>query len=482
MIWPFSKRNRPQRPAPLRASYDVAQTTDENSNHWKWTDALSADQANSSSVRKTIRERARYEANNNTYAKGMLLTLANDTVGTGPRLQVSTPDRDINSQIEMRWNEWAEEINLADKLWTLKMSKTLDGESFAHFVTDADHSSPISLDLVLSEAEQFATPFSANGLLSTVVDGVTLNELGHPVTYHRLRNHPGDLSLVDFTGDEIPASQVVHIYRADRPGQHRGVSEIVSALPLYAMLRRFTLATIASAETAADLSAILHTQAGAVSEPDAIDALDRVPIARRAILTMPEGWDITQFKAEHPATTYQNFKSEIVNEIARCLNMPFNIAAGNSAGYNYSSGKLDHQIYFKSIKVERGYLERVCLDKILAAWIQEAALIPGFFPAEFVALPHQWNWPGSEPLDPFKEANAQRLRLKNGMTSYAAEYAKEGKDWEVEHQRQADSLGLKVEDFRLLLTNQLYGSITITERILEEAGHITPEEENTGDA
>ena len=479
MMWPFGKRKAP---ASVRGSYDVAQTTDENTNHWRWTDDLSPDQANSSSVRKTIRERARYETANNTYAKGMLLTLANDTVGTGPRLQVLTPDRDVNAQIEMRWNEWADEVRLADKLWTLKLSKTLDGESFAHLVTNTNHRSPITLDLVLSEAEQFATPFNAGSLLSSEVDGITLDDFGNPVTYHRLRSHPGDLSLVDFTADKIPASQVIHLYRTDRPQQHRGVSEIVSALPLYSMLRRFTLATIAGAETAADISALLHTQAGAVAAPDAIDALDRVPIARRAILTMPEGWDITQFKSETPATTYQMFKHEIVNEIARCLNMPFNVAACNSAGYNYSSGKLDHQIYFKSIKVERSYIERTACDKLLDEWIKEASLIPGFFPSELASLPHQWNWPGMEPLDPFKEANAQRLRLENGMTSYPAEYAREGKDWEVEQQRQAESLGLKVEDYRLLLVNRLYGSITITGRILEETGQLEPEDDDDAES
>ena len=67
--------------------------------------------------------------------------------------------------------------------------------------------------------------------------------------------------------------------------------------------------------------------------------------------------------------------------------------------------------------------------------------------------------PGNEPLDPAKEANAQRTRLEMGMTSYPAEYAKDGKDWEVEQVRQAESLGLDVETYRLLLTSKLYGTV-----------------------
>ena len=45
---------------------------------------------------------------------------------------------------------------------------------------------------------------------------------------------------------------------------------------------------------------------------------------------------------------------------------------------------------------------------------------------------HVWFWDGHEHVDPLKEANAQDKRLKNGTTSLAAEYARQGKDWETE--------------------------------------------------
>ena len=45
--------------------------------------------------------------------------------------------------------------------------------------------------------------------------------------------------------------------------------------------------------------------------------------------------------------------------------MPFNVAACNSSGYNYASGRLDHQTYFKSIRVEQEHLACVVLDRAL---------------------------------------------------------------------------------------------------------------------
>ena len=48
------------------------------------------DAAASPAVRRTLRNRARYEVANNSYARGIVLTLANDSIGTGPRLQLLT--------------------------------------------------------------------------------------------------------------------------------------------------------------------------------------------------------------------------------------------------------------------------------------------------------------------------------------------------------------------------------------------------------
>ena len=69
--------------------------------------------------------------------------------------------------------------------------------------------------------------------------------------------------------------------------------------------------------------------------------------------TLPDGWKLGQIKAEQPGTSYAEFKREILNEIARCLNMPYNIAAGDSSDYNYASGRLDHQTYYRAIRIEQ---------------------------------------------------------------------------------------------------------------------------------
>ena len=97
-LWPFTQ---------LRARYDAAQTTAENARHWAMADGLSPDAAMTPDVRRTLRNRARYEVANNSYAKGMTLTVAGDCVGTGPRLQLLTEDNQTNRIVEQAFAEWA---------------------------------------------------------------------------------------------------------------------------------------------------------------------------------------------------------------------------------------------------------------------------------------------------------------------------------------------------------------------------------------
>jgi len=181
--------------------------------------------------------------------------------------------------------------------------------------------------------------------------------------------HDDDLTAYDTSA----ASSVVHYFRADRPGQLRSISDITPALPLFAQLRRYTLATIAAAETAANLAAVIYTDSPANGEADPLEPMDEVELEQRMATVLPGGWKLGQVHAEQPTATFGEFKREILNEIARCLNMPFNVAAGNSSGYNYAGGRLARLDNRLAVGVKRNrpnLLTRGCIhqaDERLAA-------------------------------------------------------------------------------------------------------------------
>jgi capsid protein len=134
----------------LRAKFDSAQTTHDNRRHWANADCLSADAAASPAIRRTLRSRSRYEVANNSYARGIVLTLANDVIGTGPRLQMLGEDGKANRQIEAEFAAWAHATDLPARLRTMRAARAHDGEAFALLFSNDRLDSPVNLDFKLN--------------------------------------------------------------------------------------------------------------------------------------------------------------------------------------------------------------------------------------------------------------------------------------------------------------------------------------------
>jgi capsid protein len=133
--WPFRRRKQDAltRTLIVRAKFDSAQTTPDNRKHWANADGLSANLAANPEVRRVLRNRARHEVANNSYARGIVLTLANDVIGTGPRLQMLLNDGSssgANHAIETEFAAWAKAVDLPAKLRTMRMARAQDGEAF----------------------------------------------------------------------------------------------------------------------------------------------------------------------------------------------------------------------------------------------------------------------------------------------------------------------------------------------------------------
>lgn len=427
----------------IRATrYDAAQTTRENARHWAGAlDILNADESMSPAVRQTLRSRSRYEVENNAYAKGVVLTLVGDMIGTGPRIQLgcdfeprrgerlpengqgNTGSRASRAtEIEDAFNAWSNEIRLDEKLRSMRYAKAVDGEAFALIVYDPKLST-VKFNLVPIDAERVTAGFTASGTLAGT-DGIELDAVGRPTYYRVLRD--GDLTG---TPARVAAANVIHWYRRDRPEQHRGIPELTASLPLFAQLRRYTLAVIASAETAADFAAVIYTDSPAGGEAYSATPFETLSLERRMATTLPDGWKLGQIKPEQPVTNYPQFKREILGEIGRALQMPVNIVTGDSSQHNYASGRLDHQVYHKQITIEQRLCEEVVLTPLFRLWSKEYELATGTKIADVSPI---FYWDGFEHVDPVKEANAQRTRLGSLTSTLAAEYARSGKDWEVE--------------------------------------------------
>lgn len=434
---------------PVRASFDAASRSSESMRHWRGADVLSADAALSPEVRKIIISRSRYEVANNGYACGILNTLADDCIGTGPRLQLFPPIGQKEDQAaeweerlerrERRWAKWCKGVGLCQKLKIARRTKAMDGEIFIRKEINPKIRGLVKLDLTLFESEQigsstftFIPEYYDNGNPKEV-DGILYDQDGNATDYRFWRIHPGAVgfrsTLDSYT---VKAQNVIHYANIVRPGQHRGISEIASSLPIFNDLRRFTNAVLAAAETAAEVSFLLQTDLPP-SDEEAVVHLDPGTIlefCRNAGISLPEGWRASQLKAEQPTSTFSEFVRAKIREASRALSMPMNVALGDSSGYNYASGRLDHQTYFRMVTGERSLIADTVLDDILETY---ETLDRIFYPEDYaddVEIDHDWIFDGFQHVDPLKEANAQAVRLQSKTTTLAEECGADGKDWQ----------------------------------------------------
>lgn len=444
----------------VRARYDAAQTTDHNSAHWAMSDALSARAALNPGVRKKLRERSRYEVENNSWLSGIIDTRAHHTIGIGPRLQILHDNEEACLRVQKAFAKWAKAVKFASKLLTLLKTWGVAGECLALKIRNKQLW-PIQLDFRLYESEQISNPY-ADYLSPQVDDGIHLDANGVPDSYFFLDQHPGDPQWTGAMnqGKWHDAKDVLHYFHQQRPGQLHGVPPLTPSLELAPILRRFTRAALKASETAASHSSVVKTTASGVEAAGSPQDFAAIEIEHGMHTILPEGWDITQFDAKHPGSTYEMIVRTILNEIARPLSMPYNIAACNSAGYNYSSGRLDHQTYYKSIEVDQSLLESLVLDSLLQSWLEEAVFVPGLLDGlpPIADLEFQWCWDAQPVIDESSDANASEKRIQSGQSTLALEWQRRGYgDSEAQLKKGAEAIGATVDQYQKLLQFRNFG-------------------------
>lgn len=444
----------------VRARYDLARTNSDNRRHWANADNFGPKSALDPEARRLMRSRSRLEYENSPYYCGILRTLANDTIGTGPALQCLSGNSDEDRIVESLFWEWMVATRLSHKLWTMRLAKARDGETFGILFTNERLPSPVKLDISPIEADMVADHWL--GVTSTPSDGIEFDDFGNPVSYNVLDDHPGEQRVLSAGGARtIPARWMIHLFTCERPGQVRGVPELAATTQVFGKIRDFSASTMAAADTAARWAGVLHSQSSP-GDPAEVEPLDEIELDPNTLLTLPRGWDISQIKQEHPATTYEMFVRAKLQEAGRPASMPYSVTACDSSTSNYSSGRLDRKVYARPLRVELAYWELFALDVIFDRWWEEARLLESFLPqriADLQAPPsHEWRWDGEQEVDPVKEWTGKEIAIAIGVTSLQDECAKQGKDLATVQAQNAAALGMTVQEYQERLADRILGA------------------------
>ncbi len=460
-MWPFTGKSK--EPKQINAKFDLAQTTADNRKHWASADGLSSRAATSHAVRRVVRMRSRYEAENNSWYAGMLRTAANHIVGNGPRLQLLTPDPEANARVEKAWRLWAAKADLPEMLRTLVKTYWQDGEVF---LMRADRQSlwpNVTLDLRTFEADQISSPWNQAYDDPYIDDGIRFDRSTNEIEYYVYDHHPGsNTPLSTLNGKWYSARDVLHLFRVERPGQVHGIPRATASLQTLPIMRRQELATLFSAETAANFAMFLESNSPSLDPSSSPADFAEIEITRNMLTTLPAGWKIGQVKPEQPTSTYNSFQSQALKSFCRCTNMPYGIAAGTFQESNFSAAKADMRMLWQpEVQSEQSRLECSILSGVFVWWLEAAIYVPGLLAGlpPINQIDHVWHHPPIPSLDPIDDANAATARLSSGQTSLTEEYATRGKDFATGIQRAADDYGVPIDALKAAIFAKTFGLV-----------------------
>lgn len=395
---------------------------------------------------EALRARSRDLANNNDYAKKFLQMLETNVVGPDGfifRSLAAKPDRSPDladrNTLEAAQQAWAEAgqcdttglYSFADLQRVIIRAIGRDGEALVRRVRDRRY--PFGYKQQLLDIDRLDTKYSdnlANGNL--VIMGIEYDGVGAPVAYHILTRHPGDNlrgGSVANSRERVPAGDILHLFRPDRPEQGRGVPWMHTAMNRLHMLGAYEEAALVAARTGA-------AKMGFFTAPDG----DGAPLAddqndQGEFLTdadpgtfgiLPKGYEFTPFNPDYPQANYDVFVKACLRGIASGLGVAYNTLANDLEGVNFSSirsGTLEERDNWMVIQkwFIGAYLIPTFYDWLESALLAGAITMPNGTPlpaaklAKFKAHTWQgrrWSW-----VDPLKDIEASLTAIRNGLNS-----------------------------------------------------------------
>ena len=462
-----------------RRSYAAA-TVNRLTSNWV-TSNSSADNEILSSARK-VRSRARQLSRDSDYCKNALRGITDNVVGTGVRLQSQVRkrgprgnnklDQKVNDQIETAWKKWgkkdschtAGKLSFDDITRTAVAAMALDGECFIRIIRGQKFGkSDIPIALEVLEADMVDEDYvgkSANKGWQWRM-GIEVDTWQRPRNYGFLTRHPGDtLFPIGVVDDKrhiiVPAKDVIHLFKVERPGQTRGVSWFASAIERLHHLSGFEQAELVRARASSCLMAWISSPESEVSA-DGIEDQERVyDMEPGAVRVLANGESVHVPNLDAPDGQFEPFVRAMLRALAAGIGCSYESISRDYSQSNYSSSRLSLLQDQEAFKALQHQLQENLLSIIYDQWLEIAVLsgalnLPGYQQDSDHYHKTRWLFRGWGWVDPMKEVQAYKEAVRCGFKTQAQVIAESGGDLEElltarkSEIELAESLGLKFD-------------------------------------
>jgi lambda family phage portal protein len=402
----------------------------------------------------TLRNRSRDLRRNNPYAAKAIQVITSNVVGTG----ISTQFRGPNAKpIEDMWNAWAESKSIdfdgRNNIYGLQRlimdAVSESGEVLVRKRISSVLNFPLQYQIL--ESDFLDTTKTEPGTAGNyVVQGVEFDPQGRRVAYFLYEEHPGSYNtgaIFSQKSNRVPASDVKHIFRMDRPGQARGVPWLAPIIVRLKDLDDYEDAQLMRQKIAACFTAFIRDiTADLDSDEDCGDDLsDRLEPG--LIEHLPPG-KMIEFTKPPEVQNYKEYTSTVLHSIAAGVGITYEALTGDLSQVNFSSARMGWLEFGRNLKAWR---EHVLIAHGLDPIAEDFLEIADIMGMNIQGVTYIHVAPTREMIDPTKEVPATIDAIRAGLTTLSDELMAQGKDpAQFLQQYKADQdlldkLGLKIE-------------------------------------
>lgn len=363
---------------------------------------------------------ARDMVRNNPYAERAVSAIAADMVGTGITFEVQRngkPDKTLTALAKAHFETTACDADGRQNLYGLQLqaARTIveSGAVLARYrARFARDNLPLPFQIQLLEPDYMDA--ARNGLFDkgTYVGGIQFDQLGNRSGYWLFPNHPGAIASQGMIARSIPAGDVLHVFRQDRPGQQHGASWFA---PVIMSMREFADYQDGQLlrQKIAGSWAVFRIGMENPDEDPATGARDPLDFIEPGMIEdLPSGADV-KFATPPGVEGYSDFAKISVRTFATGMNLPYDIF-GDLEGVNYSSGRIGRIAYNRQLDSWTWNMLIPQFCDGTAAWFFRAAALTG---ADVTGCVMKWTPPSRPMLDLATEGPAIRNMVRAGLKS-----------------------------------------------------------------
>lgn len=267
---------------------------------------------------------------------------------------------------------------------------------------------------------------------NVIVQGIEFDSTGRRVAYHLFDRHPGGVWPVGprFQSTRVPASDIAHIFRVDRPGQVRGVTWFAPVILRMRDFADFADAQLVRQKIAACFAVFIKTQATGGFSPlqkkDESPAGNPIEAVEPGMIERLRDGDDVSFGVPPQVEGFSDYAVTTWHEIAVGLGIDYSSLTGDNRQTNFASSRMGWLRFHRSIESwQWGTLIPSGCDPI-GAWFLEAASVE--IGHNMPKARVKWTPPRREMFDPNKESAASRDAILAGLSSRTTEVRRLGFD------------------------------------------------------